>query len=176
VAIHQIQSQKCVLIVQRRGSRLRGWHRPLAAVEEQVLDLRRSGQQHLVDGKVTQGLPLLAKRTQRRDQRGEIARDRGKVGRGHSEVPVGELLLRPARPGSGELHMTDCWMVRNELDRCTREIRHDLIVAPRGCFRLEGAARSGYAARCSLSLDALAPSPLPLRGGRKSAHSAVSKT
>jgi len=35
--------------------------------------------------------------------------------------------------------MTDCWMVRNELDRCTREIRHDLIVAPRGCFRLEGA-------------------------------------
>ena len=43
-------------------------------------------------------------------------------------------------------------------------------------FRLEGAARSGYAARCSLSLDALAPSPLPLRGGRKSAHSAVSKT
>jgi ribonuclease HI len=56
-------------------------------------------------------------------------------------------------------------MVRNELDRCTREIRHDLIVAPRGCFRLEGAARSGYAARCSLSLDALAPSPLPLRVG-----------
>ena len=61
VVIHQIQSQKCVLMagnVPGLGSRWNGCERS----RKEILDLGRTAQQDLIDGEMAHRLPLLAER------------------------------------------------------------------------------------------------------------------
>jgi hypothetical protein len=99
-----------------RAHRDRG-RRLLALVEEQVLELHRPAQEHLVDGEVPQRLPLLAQRLERRHERRHVARHRAEVRRRDREVPVRELGVLTARARARELDARHRRVRRDRRDR-----------------------------------------------------------
>ena len=149
----------CVDGVQRRGSGLTGRHRVLRAVEEQVLDLRRSGagapgRRESDPRAPTAGQADAAVRSTQEDR----ARPRRSRTSCTAKSQSESSSVRSARPGSGQLHMTDRWMVRNQLNGCPRQVRHDVIVARRCPFRLRLSGKSS-------------PTPTRGTGGRRIAYS-----
>ena len=64
---------------QRRGAGRDRWSCLLRVVKEEILHLCRPGQQHLIDGKVTHRLPLLAQRCEGCHEPGHVCCDRVEV-------------------------------------------------------------------------------------------------